>query len=160
MQIIDYSSSFIPSKNQGKLLTSELVFVVNRYECFMEYKNLISTLQTFQKTKLSLIKILLVLIKNVEAWINSEIHRVSKSRKVKKLCWELPDQHKIKFKNYCRFIWEKTKHSIISEVSWCIVLWREGSDYCVNNNFPGTFVDFRLKIFTQERICCCVNACL
>ena len=29
---------------------------------------------------------------------------------------------------------------------------RAGWDYCVNDNFPGIFVDFCLKIFTQEKI--------
>ena len=29
---------------------------------------------------------------------------------------------------------------------------RAGSDYCVNDNFPVTFADFCLKIFTQEII--------
>ena len=28
---------------------------------------------------------------------------------------------------------------------------RAGSDYCVNHISPGTFADFRLKIFTQEK---------
>ena len=44
-------------------------------------------------------------------------------------------------------------------MSWCNVLRRAGSDFCVNDNFPGTFVDFRLKIFTQERINTYVDAC-
>ena len=35
-------------------------------------------------------------------------------------------------------------------MSWCNVLRRAGSDYCVNDDFPGTFADFRLKTFTQE----------
>ena len=35
---------------------------------------------------------------------------------------------------------------------WCNVLRRAGSDYCVNDISPGTFADFRLKIFTQEKI--------
>ena len=48
-----------------------------------------------------------------------------------------------------RFIWEKKKHTIISEMSWCNVLRRAGSDFCVNN-FPGTFVDFRFKELTQK----------
>ena len=38
---------------------------------------------------------------------------------------------------------------------WCNVLHRAGSDYCVNNNFPGTFADFYLKIFTQEKVSSC-----
>ena len=33
------------------------------------------------------------------------------------------------------------KHTIISEMSWCNVLRRGGSDYRVNN-FPVTFVEF------------------
>ena len=44
-----------------------------------------------------------------------------------------------------RFIWEKKKHKIISEMSWCNDLRRAGSGYCVNDNFPGTFVDVRLR---------------
>ena len=35
---------------------------------------------------------------------------------------------------------------------WCNVLRRAGSDYCVNDISPGSFADFRLKIFTQEKI--------
>ena len=42
------------------------------------------------------------------------------------------------------------KHIIIIEMSLCNVLQRAGSDFCVNDNSPGTFVDFRFKIFTQE----------
>ena len=42
-------------------------------------------------------------------------------------------------------------HKIISEMSWCNVLRSAGSDYCTNN-FPGTFVDFHFKRFTQEII--------
>ena len=37
-----------------------------------------------------------------------------------------------------------------SEISWCNFLRRAGSD-CVNDNFPSTFSDFCLKIFTQEK---------
>ena len=44
-------------------------------------------------------------------------------------------------------------------MSWCNALQRAGSDYCVNDTFPGNFVDFRLKILTQERTSCCVNPC-
>ena len=62
---------------------------------------------------------------------------------------ELSEQHNLKFINqvYLREI--ETK---ISDMSWYNVLRRAGSDYCVNDNFPGTFADFRLKIFTQEKI--------
>ena len=34
----------------------------------------------------------------------------------------------------------------------CNVFRRAGSNYCVDNNFPSTFVDFSLKKFAQERI--------
>ena len=33
-------------------------------------------------------------------------------------------------------------------------------DYCANDNFPGTFAEFRLKIFTQEKICSYGDPCL
>ena len=36
-------------------------------------------------------------------------------------------------------------------MSWCNVLRRAGSDYSVNDNFPGTFADFYLKMFTPEK---------
>ena len=41
---------------------------------------------------------------------------------------------------------------MISEISWRKFIRRVGSDNCVNDNFPGTFADFRLKTFTQEKI--------
>ena len=50
---------------------------------------------------------------------------------------------------------EKKKHTVTDEISWCNVLWRAGTDLCVNDNFPGTFVDFCIKIFIQERISIC-----
>ena len=37
-------------------------------------------------------------------------------------------------------------------MSWCNVLQRAGSAYGVDDNFPDTFADFRLKISTQEKI--------
>ena len=37
-------------------------------------------------------------------------------------------------------------------MSWCNVLRRACSDYCVNDNFGDTLADFRLKIFTQEKL--------
>ena len=44
-------------------------------------------------------------------------------------------------------------------MSWCNVLQRAGSDYCANNNFPGTFADFCLKIFNQEKLSSCGDLC-
>ena len=49
------------------------------------------------------------------------------------------------------FIWDKKKHTITSEMSWCNILWRAGLGYYVND-FPGTFADFYFKRFTQEII--------
>ena len=37
----------------------------------------------------------------------------------------------------------------MSEMSWCNILRRLGSDYYVND-FPGTFVDFLFKTYTQK----------
>ena len=71
MQMIAYSSSFIPCKNQRELLTSGVVFAVNRYKCFMENKNMIRNFcgcKPSKKTTLSLIKILLVIIKRREGF--------------------------------------------------------------------------------------------
>ena len=44
-------------------------------------------------------------------------------------------------------------------MSWCTVLQRAGSDYCANDNFPGTFADFCLKIFNQEKLSSCGDLC-
>ena len=43
---------------------------------------------------------------------------------------------------------------------WYNVPRRAGSDYCVNDNFPGTFVYFRLKIFIEERTSSYSDPCL
>ena len=66
MQRIVYCNSFMPCKNQRELLTPGVIFTVNTYECFMENKNMIRTFCECKssKTTLSLIKILLVFIKN------------------------------------------------------------------------------------------------
>ena len=69
MQRIVYGSSFIPRENQ-RIITSRGVFTVNKYKCFMENKNTIRTFCGYKpskKTTLCLIKILLVVIKNMEA---------------------------------------------------------------------------------------------
>ena len=57
-----------------------------------------------------------------------------------------------------RFIWEKAKHAIISEMSWRNILGREGSDYYVND-FADTFVGFRFKKYTQEISSSYVDPC-
>ena len=57
-----------------------------------------------------------------------------------------------------RFILEKKKRKVISEMSWCNILRRAVSDYYVND-FPGTFVDFRFKKFIQEIISSYAGPC-
>ena len=48
MQRIAYGSSFVPCENQ-RIIRCAGVFVVNKYECFMENKNI----KTFSSCKLS-----------------------------------------------------------------------------------------------------------
>ena len=70
MQRIAWSNSFIPCKNQKELSMSCVVFLVNKYGCFVENKNMIKEFcgcKPSKKTILILIKILLVLMKNVKA---------------------------------------------------------------------------------------------
>ena len=50
-----------------------------------------------------------------------------------------------------KFVWEKKKNAIISEMTWCNVLQRTDSDFCATNNFQGTS-HFRFVISTQEKI--------
>ena len=69
VQLLLQQLLYIPCKNLRKLLTSCVVFAVNRYECFMEDKNMIKTFcgcKLSKKATLSLIKILLFLIKKRE----------------------------------------------------------------------------------------------
>ena len=75
---------------------------------------------------------------------------------VNKLWQRLSEQHNVKFKN---FVYLREQQAIISEMSWCYVFQRAGSNYCVSN-FTGTFVDFCFKKFTQEIICSYVDPCL
>ena len=72
--------------------------------------------------------------------MNSEIRIVSKGKKGNKLRLKV------------RFVSEKKKNMIISEMSSCNVLQRTGPDFCVTNNFQGIFTHFRFIIFIQERI--------
>ena len=102
MQRIAYSSSFIPCKNQRELLTSGVVFAVNRYKCFMENKNIIRTCgcKPSKKTTLGLIKILPVLIKKREgSGLTPKYAEYQKVKKVNKLWQKLSEQHNVKFIN-------------------------------------------------------------
>ena len=45
-------------------------------------------------------------------------------------------------------------------MSWRNVLRKAGLDYYANGNFPGTFTDFCLKIFTLEKITSYGDPCL
>ena len=60
---IPYSSSFTQSKNLRELLTSGVIFAVNRYEYFIENKNIVRTFCGCKPSKTKDIKILLVFIK-------------------------------------------------------------------------------------------------
>ena len=51
MQIIVYSSSLIPCKNQRESLTSGVVFTVNMCEYFMENKIMIGTFCGYKASK-------------------------------------------------------------------------------------------------------------
>ena len=82
--------------------------------------------------------------------MNSKIHRISKVKTQIKFGENYRINTRLNLK--ARFIWAKKKHATISEMSWSNILWGAGSDSCVNNNFSGTLVDFRLKMFSQERI--------
>ena len=104
MQVIAYSSSLIPCKNQRELLTSWIVFAVNRYECFMENRNIrrFCGCKPFKKKN------------NIEphqnftgsykrTWrlsMNSKIHSISENKKANKLWQKLLEQHIVKFINY------------------------------------------------------------
>ena len=37
-------------------------------------------------------------------------------------------------------------------MSWCNSLRRAGSDYCVNDNVPGSFVDFRIQFLLKKEL--------
>ena len=50
-------------------------------------------------------------------WMNFKIHRISKDKKVNKLWRKL--LHQITLNAKSRFVWEKEKHTIISQISWC-----------------------------------------
>ena len=80
--------------------------------------------------------------------MNSRIHRISKVKRKTNFGENYWTKTRLNLK--ARFIWEKKKHTITSEISWSNVLKGAGSDSC--DNFPGTFVEFPLKIFSQERI--------
>ena len=55
--------------------------------------------------------------------MNSKTHIVSKSKKVNKLWWELFQNTRLNLKP--RFVSEKKKNIIMSEMSWCNVLQRQ-----------------------------------
>ena len=82
--------------------------------------------------------------------MNFKIHRISKSERQMNFGENYRINTRLNLKT--RLIWDKKNYTIIREMSWCNVLWRAGSEVCENDNFLGTFVDFRLKIFTQKRI--------
>ena len=101
MQRIAYSSSFIPCKNNREcgchwfspLTGTNVSCKIKKIITFCGCK-------PSQKTGLSLIKILLVLMKKAQRyWMNFKIHRISKGRKVNKVWHKLFDQNQVKFYN-------------------------------------------------------------
>ena len=82
--------------------------------------------------------------------MNSKTHKISKVKRKINFGENYRINARLNLKT--RFIPAKKKHTIISEMLCSNVLWDAGSDSCVNDNFPGTIVDFRLKIVSQERI--------
>ena len=90
--------------------------------------------------------------------MNSKIHRILKVNK--QINFGENYWINTKFNLKTKFIWGKKKHAIISGMSWHNVLWGACWDSCVNDNISGTFVDFRLKISTQERTDAYDDLCL
>ena len=93
-------------------------------------------------------------------WINSKYTEYQKSKKVNKL-WqkcEQCEQHNVKFTNLV-YLTEKEAYNN----KWILLvhnaLRRAGSDYFANDNFWGTFADFRLKIFNQGKLSSCGDLC-
>ena len=133
-----------------ELWTSGGVFGVNRYECFMENKNI-----TFCRCKLSKNN-----FKPDQNFTCYKEHggsgltsRLKEYQKQKKGKWAVAKnyQNNLMLNLQTMFIWDKKKHTITSEMSWCNILWRAGLGYYVND-FPGTFANFYFKKFTQEII--------
>ena len=98
MQRIAYSSSFIPCKNQRKLLTRGVIFTVNTYECFMEKKehstvvNLKKNIEPNQTFTGS--------YKKREALGELQDTHNIKSKKANKFWRKLSDQDNVRLKDY------------------------------------------------------------
>ena len=82
--------------------------------------------------------------------MNFKIYRISKV--IRQINFGKNYQINTRVNLKTRYIWEKKKHTILREMYWSYVLGRAGSNFCVNDNFPGTFIDFRVQIFSEERI--------
>ena len=48
------------------------------------------------------------------------------------------------------FVWEKKNNIIMNEITWRNILWKTGLDFCVTDNFPGTFIDFSWYLLKKE----------
>ena len=77
--------------------------------------------------------------------MNSNIHKISKDKKMNKLWRKLFDQHKVEFKIYV-YLREKEEYN-----KWN-VLHKIGSGFCTADSFLDTLAHFRFMIFTQGRI--------
>ena len=102
---------------------------------------------SLKKTPLTLIKILLVLIKKLGScrWTQRYAEYQKVTRQI-----NYDENYRINttFNLKTRFIWEKNKHAIVSEMPWGKVLRKAGSDFCVNYNFSGTL----LNLFKEELV--------
>ena len=90
--------------------------------------------------------------------MNSKMRRVSKGQKVNTLCGEnylINTRLNLKTK----FVSEKKKNTIRSEMSWSNILQRTGLDFCATNNFEGIYAHFCFIIFIQERIITYIDPC-
>ena len=115
MQIISYSSSFIPRKNQRELLSSAVVFAVNRYECFTENKNMIRTFCGYKPSKNNIELHQKFIISYKKHGGSGLTRRYTEYQTIKKINRIKPINTMLNLKT--RFIWEKIKHGIVNEIS-------------------------------------------
>ena len=74
--------------------------------------------------------------------MNLKIHRILKDKKVDKLWQKLFNQIRLNEKS--RFIWEKEKHTTISQMSWCMLDCRSMS---VKSSTGGCLSNSAVKVF-------------
>ena len=152
MKRVSYSSSFTTCKNK-KLLTSGVIFAVNRYECFMENKNIIRTFcnSKLWKKKRHLASSKFYWFFQIKCRGIGWTPRYTEYQRVKRSinCGEnYSINTRLNLK--ARFVWEKKKNTRISEISWLNVLWRTGSDFFPTDIFPHIFTHFFYDIYPRK----------